>query len=75
MALLPWNGWKAADAEDAREIDLHLDLEADEQRDGGASPAGARLAAHRKFGSVTLAKEEPRNRSSDSCWRASGSTE
>src|SRR5689334_7490185 len=61
MAILPWNRWKAADAEDAREIDVHLDLEAEEHAGDGASPPAARLAAHRKFGSVAFAKEELRN--------------
>jgi predicted permease len=61
MALFPWNGWRAADADDAREIDVHLDLEAEERAGDGASPSAARLAAHRKFGSVAFAKEELRN--------------
>ena len=60
MALLPWNRWKADDAEDAREIDVHLDLEAEERVESGASAADARLAARRKFGSVAFTKEELR---------------
>src|SRR5262249_33339530 len=60
-ALLPWNRWKAEDAEDTREIDVHLDLEAEERADASAPASAARLAARRKFGSVAFAKEELRN--------------
>src|SRR5262245_53922473 len=60
MALLPWTRWKAHDAEDAREIDVHLDLEAEDRVDLGASPSEARLAARRKFGSVAFTREEMR---------------
>src|SRR5262245_2152870 len=61
MALLPWNRWKAEDTEDAREIDVHLDLETEEREEAGAPASAARLAARRKFGSVTFAREELRN--------------
>lgn len=61
MAMLPWNRWKAEDADDARELDVHLDLEAEEHVESGASAAAARRVARRKFGSVTFAKEELRN--------------
>jgi predicted permease len=60
MAILPWNRWKAEDVDDSREIDVHLDLEAEERAEAGASPLDARLAARRRFGSVVFAKEELR---------------
>jgi predicted permease len=43
-----------------REIRDHLDLEAEEQREGGLSPDDARNAAHRAFGNVALALEDSR---------------
>jgi predicted permease len=43
-----------------RELRDHLDLEAEEQREGGLSPDDARNAAHRAFGNVALALEDSR---------------
>src|SRR5687767_11280761 len=43
-----------------REIDAHLDLEAEEQIENGLRPGDARLAARRAFGSVLRAREEVR---------------
>src|SRR5215467_8827718 len=43
-----------------RELRDHLDLEAEEQRDRGASPNEARFAARRAFGNTTLVKEDVR---------------
>src|SRR5262245_42586628 len=61
MSLLPWNRWKSEDAEDTREIEVHLELEAEDRIHAGAVPADAHAAAHRKFGSVAYAKEELRD--------------
>jgi predicted permease len=61
MAILPWNRWRSQDAEDAREIEMHLELEAEERADAGRSVRDAGIAARRKFGSVVLAREELRN--------------
>ena len=44
-----------------RELRSHLDLEAEEQRDGGLPPVEARYAAHRAFGSTDSVKEEIRD--------------
>jgi predicted permease len=43
-----------------REISAHLELEAEEQRDGGRSPEEARYAARRAFGNTLLIKEDVR---------------
>src|SRR5881409_449356 len=43
-----------------REISAHLELEAEEQRDGGRSPEQARYAAQRAFGNTLLIKEDVR---------------
>ncbi len=61
MAVLPWNRWKSQDADDAREIEVHLDLEAEDRAESGLPPPTARMAARRKFGSVVFTKEELRN--------------
>jgi putative ABC transport system permease protein len=45
------------DDEFAREIESHLELEADQLRDEGLSPGAARAAANRRFGNVVAAKE------------------
>jgi sigma54-dependent transcription regulator len=44
-----------------RELRSHLDLEAEEQRDGGLAGEEARYAAHRAFGSTDAVKEEIRD--------------
>ena len=46
------------DAERAQEIEAHLDLETQENIGRGMPPAEAREAARRKFGNVTLVREE-----------------
>lgn len=43
-----------------RELRTHLELEAEEQRDAGLSPADARDAARRAFGNETRIREEVR---------------
>jgi predicted permease len=60
MPFMPWRRWKTDDADEAREIDVHLDLAAEELVEGGASFDEARLSARRKFGSVAFTKEELR---------------
>jgi hypothetical protein len=42
------------------ELRDHLDIEAEEQREGGLSPDDARNAAHRAFGNVALTLEDSR---------------
>ena len=44
-----------------REIDTHLELEAEERVAGGMSPADARYAARRAFGNVLRAREDARS--------------
>src|ERR1700751_2641723 len=43
-----------------RELDAHLELEAEEQRAAGASSEEARYAARRAFGNLTLTAEATR---------------
>src|SRR5258708_2163738 len=43
-----------------RELQVHLDLEAEEHEQAGLKPDQARLEAHRAFGSVALTKEDTR---------------
>jgi hypothetical protein len=43
-----------------REIQSHLDLEAEEQRDSGTQPEQARCAAQRAFGNTTRIREQIR---------------
>lgn len=49
------------DDELARELQAHLDMEADEQRERGLSDDAARMAARRAFGSPALARERTRD--------------
>src|SRR6266851_6015584 len=46
------------DAERAREIQAHLEIETDENMARGMSPEEARYAARRKLGNATLIREE-----------------
>jgi putative ABC transport system permease protein len=46
------------DSELNRELQAHLDLEAEEQQDSGLSPEDARYAARRAFGNTTLVQED-----------------
>ena len=48
------------DDELAREVQAHLEMEADEQRERGLSREAARLAARKAFGSQALAMERTR---------------
>jgi predicted permease len=51
---------KTRESELEREITAHLDLEAEEQRDTGASSKEARFAASRALGNAALLKEDVR---------------
>jgi predicted permease len=46
------------DKELGREMESHLELEAEEQQDSGLSPEEARYAARRAFGNTTLIRED-----------------
>lgn len=52
---------KERDEELAREVQAHLEMEAEEQRERGLSETAARLAARRAFGSTALAMERTRD--------------
>ncbi|HWW87904.1 MAG TPA: ABC transporter permease, partial [Vicinamibacterales bacterium] len=68
-----WRWRQAQDDDLDRELDLHLDLEAEEHAGTGLPDREAKLAAHRAFGSVALAKEEVREMRTgailDQLWR------
>ena len=56
-----WRFWRwrqTDDHETAREIQVHLDLAAEERVQAGAPASEAGRAAHREFGSVTLTRED-----------------
>jgi predicted permease len=54
------NWWRIRkrDADLERELQSDLEMEEEEQRDSGASPAEARFAARRAFGNTALIKEQ-----------------
>jgi predicted permease len=55
------NWWRKSKERDLeRELQSHLDLEAEEQREAGLPPESARLAAQRAFGNRTLTTEVTR---------------
>jgi putative ABC transport system permease protein len=56
-----WRWRKQEDDELDRELDVHLALEVEEQREAGVPLRDAQLTAHRAFGSVALTKEELRD--------------
>jgi putative ABC transport system permease protein len=60
-----WHSWRSrqqAREDDMRkELSAHLDLEAEEQREAGASEDEARYAAQRALGNQTLVEEEIRD--------------
>src|ERR1700677_4111891 len=55
-----WLKPKKRDAELTRELQSDLELEEEEQREGGLSPEEARYAARRAFGNATLIREQTR---------------
>ena len=60
LSWFPWYRRQARDADLARELRDHLDLEADEQRAAGLSPEEAAYAAHRALGNTLMIEEEVR---------------
>jgi putative ABC transport system permease protein len=61
MSLRNWFQSKPSRAEDiARELQSHLELEAEEQQDFGLPADQARYAAQRAFGNTTLVREDVR---------------
>src|SRR5215472_6306975 len=56
----PWYRRQARDADLARELRDHLDLEGDEQRAAGLSPEEAAYAAHRALGNTLMIEEDVR---------------
>ena len=61
LSWLPWYRRRARDADLARELRDHLDLEADEQRAAGLSPEQAANAAHRALGNTLKIEEDVRS--------------
>ena len=60
LSWLPWYRRGARDADLARELRDHLELEAAEQRDAGLSPKEAANAAHRALGNTVKIEEDVR---------------
>src|SRR5215469_491767 len=60
LSWFPWYRRQARDADLARELRDHLDLEADEQRAAGLSPEQAAYAAHRALGNTLMIEEDVR---------------
>jgi predicted permease len=60
LSWFPWYRRQARDADLARELRDHLDLEADEQRAAGLSPEEAAYAAHRALGNTLMIEENVR---------------
>ena len=60
LSWFPWYRRRARDADLARELRDHLELEADEQRAAGLSPENAAYAAHRALGNTLMIEEDVR---------------
>jgi predicted permease len=60
LSWLPWYRRRARDADLARELRDHLQLEAEEQQDAGLSPEEAANAAHRALGNTLKIEEDVR---------------
>ena len=60
LSWFPWYRRQARDADLARELRDHLDLEADEQKAAGLSPKEAAHAAHRALGNTLNIEEDVR---------------
>lgn len=60
LAWLPWHWRRDRDADLARELRDHLELEAEEQRGAGLSPKEAAYAAHRALGNTVKIEEDVR---------------
>jgi hypothetical protein len=61
--LNPWRTRREQEDDLARELDTHLAIAVDEQRERGLSHDQARSAAQKQLGNVTLLKEEMREMS------------
>jgi predicted permease len=70
---MKWWQIKKRDADLERELRSDLELEEEEQREGGLSPEEAHYAARRAFGNETLIKEQTREAWGwapfESCWQ------
>src|SRR4051812_22789271 len=55
-----WRWWTAQDEDLDSELEIHMALAVEEQLERGVNVRDAKLAAHRTFGSLALAKEELR---------------
>lgn len=60
LSWFPWHHRQAREADLARELRDHLDLEADELRAAGLSPEQAAYAAHRALGNMLKIEEDVR---------------
>src|SRR5215471_14522263 len=60
LSWFPWYRRQERDADLARELRDHLDLEADERRAAGLSPEEAAYAAHRALGNTLKIEEDVR---------------
>jgi predicted permease len=60
LSWFPWYRRQARDADLARELRDHLDLEAEEQRAAGLAPKEAAYAAHRALGNALNIEEDVR---------------
>src|SRR6185437_5533803 len=60
LSWLPWYRRQTRDADLARELRDHLDLETDEQTSAGMSPEQAAYAAHRALGNTLKIEEDVR---------------
>ncbi len=58
---MDWFGKEKREEDLRRELDAHLELEAEEQREGGASENAARESARRMLGNPALIQEEVRD--------------
>lgn len=60
LSWVPWYRRRARDADLARELRDHLDLEAEEQQNAGLSPKQAGYVAHRALGNTLKIQEDVR---------------
>ena len=58
--LFSWSGWRRAEQDVQRELDLHLELETQQNIEQGMSPEDAMRAARAALGSVPLIREDVR---------------
>jgi hypothetical protein len=58
--VMTWWRRKRSEEDLDRELNDHLELEAEEQREAGLPVEQSQFAAHRNFGNITYTKEEVR---------------